>query len=484
MTEPILALRFLAPQLVVALTGALILVIDLVWMKPVDSRSAARPMLAYVGVAGLVVAAIMVLARAGSTESLLWDTMVVDPLTVYFDLLFIAVGIVVLLISIDPLPKITEWAAEYYALVVWCTLGNMLVAAATELFTLFLCFQLTSLPLIILIGVGKRERRVSEAALKYLVIVLVSTALFLYGLSLVYGVFGTSEMAAIGEALRNAPLPPLAAAGLVLMLAGFGFKVTAAPFQHWVPDVYQGAPTPVTAFLSVGSKLAGFALIMRFLVIGLGANESFRIIFGVLAVASMLIGNLGALKQTNIKRLLAYSGIAQAGYVLVGLAALSSTGVAAVLFYLAAYAVANLLAFTVINAYTTATGSEEVADYAGLAGRSPLAAFGLAAALMSLAGLPLTAGFMAKFYVFLAAAQTGEYWLVLVAVVNAVLAFYYYLRIVWNLFVPETDREPISMLPRARIIIAACTIGIVGIGVFPGPLLTAADHVARTLFGL
>lgn len=484
MSDAAVAMRYLAPQIIVALTGVLVIVVDLVWpRRDSDSRSRSAP-LAYLGVFGLAMAAVMTVVRGEPAEALLWGTFVIDALAVYFDLLFLGIAIVVIVVSIDALPDLTPSHAEFYALVIWCTLGNMLLAPVADLFTLFLCFQLTSLPLIALMGVDLSDPRHREAALKYLVIVLVSTALFLYGLSLVYGAFGTSDMAAIGAQLTTQPPTPLAIVGFVLLLTGFGFKTTTAPFQFWVPDVYEGTSTPVTAFLSVGSKLAGFALILRFVVTGLNANPELHLIFAVLAVLSMLLGNLGALQQSNIKRLLAYSGIAQAGYILVGLAAMSVTGMSALLFYLAAYAVANLLAFTVVIVFSKAVGSEDIADYAGLVRRSPIAAFSLTVALMSLAGLPLTAGFMAKFYVFLSAAQAGLIWLVLIAVVNAVMAFYYYLRIVWALYVDENEAETFHASPRHTAVMVVCTAGVVVIGVLPAPLLNAASHAAAALFGL
>ncbi len=484
MTDPLTALWLMSPQLIVALTGAVVLVVDLVWMRPDGRRDDGAPHLAHIGIAGLVVAGVFVVARTGGSQTILWSTITVDPLTVFFELLFIFVAIAILLMSAESLPGFSDAPAEFYTLVIWCTLGNMLVAPASELFTLFLCLQLTSLPLIVLIGYARNDPRSGEAALKYLVMVLVSTALFLYGLSLVYGGFGVSGMEAIGAMGSAEPFSAMVIAGLVLMLAGFAFKVTAAPFQLWVPDVYQGAPTPVTAFLSVGSKLAGFALIMRFSVVALGAHEGMHAILAVLAVASMLIGNLGALQQDDIKRLLAYSGVAQAGYILVGLSAMSVTGMTSVLFYLAAYALANLLAFVAVIACTSALGGYHIGRYKGLVARSPLAAFALTVALLSLAGLPLTAGFMAKFYAFLAAAEAGEYVLAIIAVVNAVMAFYYYLRIVWNLYVQEEEGEPFSVSPRMALLMVVATTGVVLVGVWPGPLLAAAHRAAEALFGM
>lgn len=478
------AIGLVAPLAIVAVTGMLVLLADLIWIRDDVTTRDARPWLAYLGIAGLALAAIATLASAGAQGTLAAGTLIFDPLTTTFSLLFLGIGILVLLVSIDALPRFTSWPGEYYTLVIWCTLGSMLVASAGELFTLFICLQLTSLPLIVLIGFGKHDPHTREAALKYLLMVLVSTTLFLYGISLVYGAFGTSSISEIAAALAQGPLPILGTAGFAFMLAGFGFKTAAAPFQQWVPDVYEGAPTPVTAFLAVGSKLVGFALVMRLVMTALASQPNAHYAFVILAVVSMIVGNLGAMQQTNIKRLLAYSGIAQAGYILVGFSALSETGTSSVLFYLAAYAIANLLAFAVVIGISHETGSEHIADYAGLVHRSPLAASGLTVALLSLAGLPLTVGFMAKFYVFFSAAEAGMLWLVVVAVANTVAAFYYYLRTVWSLYVPETDAEPFVLPPRLAATTIVCTIGVIALGVLPGPLLGATARVAEALFGL
>lgn len=484
MTDPSSSLIFLLPEIIVAITGAVVLIADLVWLKPKGADESARPWLAYTGVAGLVLAAVASITMAGVETTLFEGIIVLDPLSTFFNLLFIGIAIVVLLISIDALPSFSRWAAEFYALIIWCTLGHMLLASAAELFTIFLCLQLTSLPLIVLVGYAKRDPLSSEASVKYLLLVLVSTAVLLYGMTLVYGALGTSTLSEIGKVLEgDQQLAPVVALGLVLLLTGFAFKITAVPFQYWVPDVYQGAPSPVTAFLSVGSKFAGFALALRIIITGLHVALDWHLIFGVLAALSMTLGNLGAIRQANIKRMLAYSGIAQAGYLLVGLAALSEAGVAALLFYAVAYTLANLLAFTAVIVFANTTGSERIEDYDGLAKRAPLTALALAIALLSLGGLPLMAGFMAKFYVFLYAAQAGLIWLVAIGVVNSVIALYYYLRVVWHMYVPEGDTSPLRVNPRTSVAMSLCVVGVFALGLFPEPMLRAAQHAASALFG-
>ncbi len=484
MISPADTLIHLLPEVIVAITGAVVIVADLVWKRPDHVRPGPRPWLAYLGIAGLAAAAVVTVAMAGRSAELFEGLVIIDPLTTFFRLLFLGIAAVVLLVAVDPLPRFTRWDAEFHALVLWCTLGHMLLASAGELFTIFLALQLTSLPLIVLIGYAKRDKRSGEAALKYLLLVLVSTAVLLYGMSFIYGSLGTSTVAEIGDLLAGmTTVEPVLALGLVLLLTGFAFKITAAPFHYWVPDVYQGAPTPVTAFMSVGSKFAGFALALRIIITGLHLPLNWHVIFGVMAALSMTIGNLGAIKQTDIKRLLAYSGIAQAGFLLIGIAALSESGVAALLFYTVAYGLANLAAFAAIIAFAQSTGSTALADYAGLGRRAPLTAFVLTVALLSLAGLPLMAGFVAKFHVFLQATQAGLVWLVAIGVANSVVSLYYYLRIVWQIYVAEGESAPLALPWRSGVAMGVCISGVLILGVYPEPMLTAAAHAASALFG-
>jgi len=469
---------------VVAVTGALVILLDLIRPATPDAERRPRPWPAYVGITGLLGAAVATLMLAGERTSLFEGLILLDPLSTFFRLLFIAIAIIVLLIAVDPLPRFTRWSAEFHALVIWCTLGHMLLSAAGELFTIFLALQLTSLPLIVLIGYAKNDKRSGEASLKYLLLVLVSTAVLLYGMTLIYGSLGTSTISEVGVLLgEQNQIQPVLALGLVLLLTGFAFKITAVPFHYWVPDVYQGAPTPVTAFLSVGSKFAGFALALRIIITGLHLPLDWSLIFGILAALSMTLGNLAAIRQTDIKRMLAYSGIAQAGFLLVGLAALSEHGVASLLFYITAYGFANLAAFTVVIVLAEATNSTRIEDYAGLSRRAPLIALAMTIALLSLAGLPLTAGFMAKFYVFLSSAESGLVWLVAIGVANSVVSLYYYLRVVHRIYVAEGDPGPVSVSPRAGLALTVCTLGVVMLGVFPEPFMRMTAHAASALFG-
>lgn len=485
MSDPVQNMLYLMPEIIVALTGALVLIADLIWPIKESCTHCGRPWLAYLGIAGMAAAAVSVVSLAGVRTAIFEGIILLDPIATFFKLLFLVIGAIVLLLSTDTLPGFTKWPAEFYALIIWCTLGHMLLSAAGELFTVFLCLQLTSLPLIVLIGYSKNDPVSSEASLKYLLLVLISTAVLLYGMSLIYGALGTSTISEVGARLGGeSSITPVVALGLVLLLTGFAFKITAVPFHYWVPDVYQGAPSPVTAFLSVGSKFAGFALALRVIVTGLKVPLDWHIIFGVMAGLSMVLGNLAAIKQTDIKRMLAYSGIAQAGYLLIGLAALTSEGVGALLFYTAAYTVANLAAFSVVIVFADSTGSYKIADYAGLSKRAPLAALALAVALLSLGGLPLMAGFMAKFYVFLYAARAGLIWLVAIGVINSVISLYYYLRVVWHMYVSEGElATDLVLTPRTGVAMSLCVTGIFVLGLYPQPMMEAAQRAAAALFG-
>ncbi len=479
---PVSTYLYLMPEIIAALTGAVIIVADLIWPDdPASGRTRHWP--SYVGIGGLLLAAASVISLAGVTRTLFSGIIIVDPLGTFFELLFIGIGILVLLMSGEAISRVSRWTAEFAALIVWTVLGSMLLASAAELFTIFLSLQLTSLPLIVLVGYAKRDPRSGEAALKYLLLVLVSTAVLLYGMSLIYGSLGTSTLAEIGVLLGQQAHPePVVALGLILLLTGFLFKITAAPFHYWVPDTYEGAPTPVTAFMSVGSKFAGFALALRVIRTAEHVPLDWSLIFGLMAALSMTLGNLGAIRQTNIKRMLAYSGIAQAGYLLVGVAAASVQGIAAVLFYALAYTAANLAAFAVVIIVANATGCENIEDYAGLRKRAPLVALTLAIALLSLGGLPLMAGFMAKFYVFLSAAQSGLLWLVAIGVVNSVISLYYYLRVVYVMYVRDGPEERLTIDRRAAGAMTFCIAGVLFLGIFPEPALRLANQAAAVLF--
>lgn len=425
------------------------------------------------------------------------NMLAVDNFTLFFKMLFAAIAILVILASADYASKFTRFQGEYYALILLSTLGMMLMAAAHDLISLYIALELASISLYVLVSFLK-DRKSTEASLKYLLLGAIASAVLLYGMALVFGVTGQTQLGAVAGSIQAMGLQGMADSpalliGIVLLIAGLGFKIAAVPFQMWVPDVYEGAPTPITAYLSVASKAAGFAFILRIFYSAFGLpdwlSQNWGMIFAVLAVFSMFIGNIVAIPQTNIKRMLGYSSIAQAGYLMVGLATmgLASAGAIAgqstILFFLASYTVTNLGAFIVIIAISSKIDSDNIADYAGMGKRSPLLALALTLCLISLIGMPPAAGFMAKFYIFSAAVQQDLVWLVVIAVINSVISAYYYLRVVKVMWFGEpaaTDIIPSTIAPRVALVVSCLFVLLLGI--IPGQLMRLAE-IAGKIFG-
>jgi NADH-quinone oxidoreductase subunit N len=313
-----------------------------------------------------------------------------------------------------------------------------------------------------------------------------TSAVMLYGFSLLYGATGQTNLYLLAEVIRGGQVSPLFLGGVaVLILAGFGFKIAAVPFHFWTPDVYEGAPTPITAYISTASKAAGFAVLVRFVLAFLpDVSPYWTAVLAAVATATMSLGNLLALAQTNIKRLLAYSSIAHAGYALIGLVALSEFGAASLVFYLAAYIVTNLAAFAIVILFARSAGSERIADYAGLSRRSPGLALGMLVAMLSLAGMPPLAGFVAKVYVFAAAVESGLIWLAVVGVLNAIVGLYYYLTVLKVVYLYRSDDEnkPIAVPRTYALALLTCVVAIIGLGVVSAPWLGWAVRTAHALF--
>ncbi len=420
-------------------------------------------------------------------------TLTVDQFALFFK--FLVIGVVGLLVmaSVDYVAKLERYQGEYYALILFSATGMMLLAGASELISIYVSLELTALPLAALSAFLMTPRS-SEAGMKFLILSAVSSALLLYGMALVFGFTGSTYLSDIAAQAGRLAGPGMTFGnnyafllGVVLIVAGFGFKISSVPFQMWVPDVYEGAPTPITAYLSVASKAAGFAILLRVFYTGFDAFElDWGILFASLAAASMIVGNLVAIAQSNIKRLLGYSTIAHAGYLLVGLAAIAAwseeltggptIGPSAVLFYLGAYAVTNLAAFFAIIAISNKVGSDEIADFAGIAQRAPYLAFALALALVALIGVPPTGIFIAKLYIFSAAVKSGLLWLAIVGVVNSVVSAYYYLKVVRVMYLepaPSEEKVPSSYV--FRVALGISVLGVLGVGILPGPLLRLAE---------
>jgi NADH-quinone oxidoreductase subunit N len=446
-----------------------------------------RRFLGWIAAGGLIVilVTIIVYSRPDTAESLIFGGMLRHDWPAFsFKIIFLFAAAVTCLLSLGV--EGVEKRGDYFALLIVTTLGMNLMAAAADLIMLYLAIEITSIPLYVLAGFLKRDDKSAESGLKYFLFGAMISTVMLYGFSLVFGLAGDTNLYNLAASMQTGQLSPWVLLGvLVLVLAGFGFKVAAVPFHFWSPDVYEGAPTPITAFISTASKAAGFAVLVRVMLVVFPSIASYwSTLFAVLAAATMTLGNLLAIPQRNIKRLLAYSSIAHAGYALIGLVALSKFGVASLVFYLIAYVVTNLAAFAVVILFARAAGSEEIADYAGLSRRSPGLALVLLVAMLSLAGMPPLVGFAAKFYVFAAAVRSGWIWLAFVGVLNSIIGLYYYLIVLKVVYLYRSEEEGISIpVPRPQAIaLLVCVFAIVLIGTLSGPWLEWTLTAAQSLF--
>ncbi len=387
-------------------------------------------------------------------------------------------------VSMDS-PGIREkYHGAYAALLLAASLGMMVLVSSRELVTMYVGLETSAVGLYGLAALAKKDVLSLEAGIKYLVIGALSSGLLLYGLALVYVATGTTVLDGIRGALAHAS-GPLPAAGIVLVLLGVGFKITMVPMHVWTPDVYQGAPTPVSAFISVVSKSAGFVFAVRLFSFAFaGMRHAWEPFFVAGAVLTMTVGNLAAIPQSSAKRLLAYSSISQAGYLLVGFVGNPSAGTSAVLFYLFVYALANIAAFSSIIAFSTATGSDRLDDYAGLARRSPLLALVFTFSLLSLAGIPPLGGFIGKLYLFSAAMERGYLWLVVVAALNSVVSLYYYLLVLKRMYITEAPvgAGPLKVSFPVKAVLLLTTVGTFWLGILPGPLMRVFSEVSSRAF--
>ena len=483
-------LQLFIPELCLIACAIVVILLDLVIQR--------KGLLAIVSIAGLVVSAGFTIAMWGGNSQAIFNNMLaVDNFALFFKLLFLGIAALVILASTDYVSKFTRFQGEYYALILLSTLGMMLMAATTELISLYVALELTSISLYVLVGFLK-DPKSSEASLKYLLLGAIASAVLLYGMALIFGFTGKTQLGEIAQVIQTMSLSgildsPGLILGIVLLVAGFGFKIAAVPFQMWVPDVYEGAPTPVTAYLSVASKAAGFAIILRVFYSAFGLPQwlslDWGLVFAVLAAIGMTVGNVTALPQTNIKRMLGYSSIAQAGYLMVGLAAVGlspvtdAVGRSAVLFFLASYALTNLGAFTAIIAISNKVNSDLIEDYSGMGKRAPLLALGLTLCLISLIGMPPAAGFIAKFYIFSGAVQHGLLWLVIIAVLNSVISAYYYLRVVKVMWLGKpVSEEKVPSSGALRLALSVSCLGVLLLGIIPGFVMKLAEAAAK-IFG-
>ena len=474
----------IAPVIAAVLVAAAILIVDMA----VPGKRA--PIIA-TALGGLAVVAAIVLAQAGHSYSAFDHAYQLDNLTVFLDILFVAIAALTILFAADYLEARGLPIAEFAAVLVFAITGAMIVAGSTDLLLLFVALELMVLPGYMLAGFARRDPYSTEGAIKYFLLGSFSSAILLFGLAYVWGLTGTTRVEGVATALQTAfahgSIQPGLAMGLAFMTVGVGFKIAAVPFHYWTPDAYQGSPTPVTAYLSVGPKIGAFAIALRLFVGALGPLKADWLpVVILLAAATMTLGNLVAITQDNVKRMLAYSSIAHTGYILVGLAAYAGgqqTGISAILFYGAAYTFMNMGAFAVIAALQRRPGvSSQISSFAGLGRRDPWLGALMALFLLSLTGIPPLAGFWAKAYVILAAVQAGGWLTVLaiLAMLNAAAAAFYYLRVVVYMYMREPVGETAPSTPGRlfKIGLAVTSVATLAFGFFPG-LVTAAINAAN-----
>ncbi|MEQ1574549.1 MAG: NADH-quinone oxidoreductase subunit N [Vicinamibacterales bacterium] len=473
----------LAVELSLAALAVLVLVTGLIEgtsrsSSAVNARRGAG-WLTFIGLVGIL--GLTFLADEGA--SLFGGSFVQDGLALFAKKLFVGSAALSVLGTLTLRQSaFSRRGAEYHFALLMALLGMLVLASARDLILLFVAFELMSIPLYLLTGFMKRDAVAPEAALKFFLVGTVSAAVIAYGMSFVYGATGTTSIDAIPQAVASGQ--PIAMLGMALLLAGLGFKIAAFPFHMWAPDAYEAASTPFVGWLSVAPKAAGFVAIIRLYIEGAGvASHVWMPVLATLAGMTIITGNLLAIPQTNIKRLLAYSGVAHIGYMLIGIAALSSDGVAMVLFYLVAYLFGNMGVFMIVEVVSRSAKSDDIDAYRGLAQRSPLLALAMLVFLLSLGGIPFVAGFWAKLYVFWAAIEQGMYGLVFLGAVLTVVALYYYLLVARQMYIEKPERaDPVPVPGPLGAVIFVCVLGVVGMGIYPAPWVAAAMRVAASLF--
>ena len=408
----------------------------------------------------------------------------VDSFALFFKIVFLISAIMTVLMSVRYLEIEGASPGEYYFLILCATLGMMIMAGGIDLVTSFIGLETMAVSFYILAGFIKPNQRSNEAAVKYFLLGAFSLGILLYGMSILYGLSGSTSLHAMSMVFASEQRSGLLDLAVILIVAGMGFKIAAVPFHMWAPDVYEGAPTPVTAFLSVGSKAASFAMLLRIFIEGLSSmNADWRLMFEVLAIVTMTVGNIAALTQSNLKRMLAYSSIAHAGYLLMGVVAGTPRGVTAMLIYLFVYSFMQLGAFAIIVMMRRQDMvGDELKDFSGLHFRHPLAAFAMLLFMLSLGGIPPTAGFMGKFWLFGAAIESGYYWLALIGVLNSAVSLYYYIRVVVFMYLKKetTGSEP-KVCPTLAVALGLAVAATIVVGVYPRLLFEIADKSAQTL---
>jgi NADH-quinone oxidoreductase subunit N len=481
------AFASILPEILILIVGILLLVIEPFW-KEEERRN-----VGWLTAGGLLLSMVISLlfGQPGEPTTTLGGMVRFDWLGFFFKQLFMFAGAVTALLLMDN--ENVGRRGEAYLLLLASLIGMNLMAASADLIMLYLAIETTSIPLYVLSGFMLADEKSTEAGFKYLLFGALTSTIMLYGFSLLFGFYGTTNIHALAELFQLGDLSlPVAFGVLALILVGLGFKVSVVPLHFWAPDVYEGAPTPVAGFLSTASKAAGFAVLVRLFFVlfpnpQLDLARGWAMSIAIIAAITMTVGNLLALPQTNIKRLIAFSSVAHAGYALIGVVALSQLGAASVVFYLAAYIATNLLAFGIVMAFSRVTGLEDLKDYSGMSRRSPWLALMMLSAFLSLAGMPPFAGFVAKIFVFAAGIQAGYVWLVIIGILNSIIGVYYYLnamKYVYLYRMPDEDEEnyPLPITRPYAIALAVLTIGVILIGTIFAPWFSWSDAAALNLF--
>lgn len=475
--------QLLTPELVLVGFALVILLIG-VFLKTGEGRSCAGLLSA----SSLIIAGIFAVSLLGTRVQAFYGAIQIDSFGLFFKLVVIAGAFIVTLLSMDYLRRSDIQAYEYYTLLLFATVGMMLLSSAADLISILISIEIMSLSVYVLVGIRRDEPYATEAALKYFILGSFASAILVYGIALVYGTAESLNLEQIATASMMGKIhdPKLFAMGIGLILVGFGFKVASVPFHMWAPDVYQGAPAPITGFMAMGVKAAAFAAAIRVFMVGFGESMAgWQPIFWWLAVITIITGNLMALMQENIKRMLAYSSIAHAGYILIGLAVGSAQAGAAMLYYLASYAFMTLGAFGVIVAVSGGEKElDDLSDWAGLAYRYPLMGAAMALFLFSLIGMPPTAGFFAKFYLFYSAVAAGDIPIVVIGVIGSMISLYYYLKVIVYMYMRDPEGEFILAAPhlsvRLGVLFTSCAV--LYLGILPGSVLNWARYSMSTLF--
>ena len=476
----------LVPEIIILFTSFIVILVDL--FAPKKNRMTT---LAVTSLVGIGLALIAEFQLYGSNPTGFYGTVVSDPYSILFESLYLIVAGVTVFISLHYIAEQEMNYGEYYVLLLSALMGMMVMTSSLEMLVIFIGLEIMSISSYILVGMKRRVAMSNEAALKYLLLGAFSTGFLLYGISLLYGATGTTYLPGIIESLQQGPFfsNPLAVAGVGLVIISMSFKIAIVPFHMWTPDVYTGAPTPVTGFLSAAAKAAGFAVFLRVLLTGIPLeSENWKNLLWILAVLTMTVGNLMALRQNSVKRMLAYSSIAHAGYVMVAAVAGSAEALSGIFFYSCAYALMGTGAFGILTIRDLGKVPQTYDDLAGYGKRFPLPAFMMTLFMLSLVGLPLTGGFIAKLQIFSAALDEGWIWLTVIGVLNSALSVYYYLRVVVFMYmregaIPEGVSEKDNQLPGFAVAgLAGTAVAVLYLGIFPETLLNlATDSISALL---